>query len=404
MKILIADKFPDKQIDEIKKMKVVLEYAPKLKSEELPEAAKEADILIVRSTEVHADCIEKSSKLSLIIRAGAGVNNIDMKAASERGIYVANCPGKNSIAVAELAMGLILSLDRSIPDNVMDLRAGKWNKGKYSKADGIFGKTLGVIGVGQIGKEVIKRAIPFGLKVVAWSRSLTPEASAELGATYYPSVKELIPQCDIISVHLALKPETRGLISKELIAAMKPGTLFINTARAEIADEAAILEAVKAGKIRAGLDVIKDEPEAKEGEFTGAIGKLPDVYVTHHIGASTEQAQDAVASETVRILKNYISQGIVDNWVNRCKKTKAMWQLVVRHYDKPGVLANVLNELKSDGINIEEVENVIFEGEKTACCTIRLDSKPSDSAIAKIGSRPTEVINATLIDLGDLGE
>jgi len=401
MKILIADKFPDKQIDEIKKMKVVLDYAPKLKSEELPEAAKEADILIVRSTEVHADCIEKSSKLSLIIRAGAGVNNIDMKAASERGIYVANCPGKNSIAVAELAMGLILSLDRSIPDNVMDLRAGKWNKGKYSKADGIFGKTLGVIGVGQIGKEVIKRAIPFGLKVIAWSRSLTPESSAELGATFCPSVKELIPQCDILSVHLALKPETRGLISKELIAAMKPGTLFINTARAEIVDEEAIIEAVKAGRIRAGLDVIKNEPEAKEGEFTGAIGKVPAIYTTHHIGASTEQAQDAVASETVRILKNYISQGIVDNWVNRCKKTKAMWQLVVRHYDKPGVLANVLNELKSDGINIEEVENVIFEGEKTACCTIRLDSKPSDRAIAQIGSRTSEVINATLIDLGE---
>ena len=401
MKILIADNFPEKHLDEIKKMKTELEYAPKLKADELPEAAKEADILIVRSTEVHADCIEKSRELSLIIRAGAGVNNIDIKAASERGIYVANCPGKNSIAVAELTMGLILSLDRHIPDNVIDLRAGKWNKGKYSKADGILGKTLGIIGVGQIGKEVIKRAIPFGLKIIAWSRSLTPEIATELGVNFSPTIKELITKCDIISVHLTLKPETKGLINKELIAAMKPGTIFINTARSEIVDEEAIVEAVKAGRIRAGLDVMKDEPEAKEGQFTGAIANLPDLYATHHIGASTEQAQDAVASETVRILKEYVTQGTVQNWVNRCKKTKALWQLVVRHYDKPGVLANVLNELKSDGINVQEVENVIFEGEKTACCTIRLDSKPSDEAISKIGNRPSEVINATLIDLGE---
>ena len=324
-----------------------------------------------------------------------------MKAASERGIYVANCPGKNSIAVAELAMGLILSLDRHIPDNVSDLRAGTWNKGKYSKADGIFGKTLGVIGVGQIGKEVIRRAIPFGLKIIAWSRSLTPEVAEELGANFSSSIKELIPKCDIISVHLALKPETRGIINKELLAAMKPGTIFINTARAEIVDEDALVEAVKAGKIRAGIDVMKDEPEAKEGKFSGEIAKLPDIYATHHIGASTEQAQDAVASETVRILKDYVAQGTVQNWVNRCKKTKALWQLVVRHYDKPGVLANVLNELKSDGINVQEVENVIFDGEKTACCTIRLDSKPSEGAVAKIRNRANEVINATLISLGE---
>jgi len=376
MKILIADKFPEKQLDEIKKMKVELEYAPKLKADELPEAARESDILIVRSTEVHADCIEKSRKLSLIIRAGAGVNNIDIKASSERGIYVANCLGKNSIAVAELAMGLILSLDRRIPDNVIELRAGKWNKGKYSKADGIFGKTLGIIGVGQIGKEVIRRAIPFGLKIIAWSRSLTPEIAAELGANFSPTIKELI-------------------------AAMKPGTIFINTARAEIVDEEALVDVVKAGRIRAGIDVMKDEPEAKEGQFTGAIAKLPDLYATHHIGASTEQAQDAVASETIRILKEYVIQETVQNWVNRCKKTKALWQLVVRHYDKPGVLANVLNELKSDGINVQEVENVVFDGEKTACCTIRLDSKPSDAAIAKIWNRQSEVINATLISLGE---
>jgi D-3-phosphoglycerate dehydrogenase len=399
MKAIIADAFPQKYVDEIQKLGITTEYKPKLKAEELAANIGDASILVVRSTEVRADCISTAKNLTLIIRAGAGVNTIDMKAANARGIYVSNCPGKNSIAVAELAMGLMCALDRRIPENVIDIRSGKWNKGEYSKADGLYGKTLGVIGVGQIGKEVITRAKAFGLNVVAWSRSLNEKKAQKLGVQFAVSIEELVPICDIVSIHLALKPETKNLINKKIVDLMKPGTIFINTARADIVDETALAEAVKAGKIKVGTDVIANEPEDKSGPAESAFAKLPGVYVTHHIGASTEQAQNAVAEETVAIIREFKEQGTVRNWVNRSKKTPAQWQLVIRHFDKPGVLANVLDELRAASINVEEVENVIFDGALTACCTLKLDAQPSIANLASIRARTSEVIQAELIAL-----
>lgn len=399
MKALIADKLPKHVIDALGKIGIDVIDNPKLQSHELTNAVKDAEILVVRSTEVHADCISSASNLSLIIRAGAGVNNIDMKAANTRGIFVANCPGKNSIAVAELAMGLLLAIDRRIADNVSDLRNGKWNKSEYSKADGIFGKTVGVIGTGKIGKEFIRRAQAFGLQVIAWSRSLTREQAEEMEIEYAGSIKEAVEKSDIISVHLAMKPETKKIISKEIVASMKPNAIFLNTSRWEVVDEDALYEAAKTGKIRIGLDVFSGEPEEKTSPFTNKLAELPNVYGTHHIGASTEQAQNAIAEEVVTIIKQYKETGTVRNWVNKAKATAAKYQLVIRHYDKPGILANVLKDLKGADINIQEMENVIFEGTETACCTLKLESKPSEKTIASITSRTDEVIQAQLVEI-----
>ena len=165
VKVLVADKFPEQYIKQIEDLDLEVTYSPKLGENDLPEAIGDADILVVRSTKVNSKTIESGNNLDLIIRAGAGVNNIDIPAANKKGIYVANCPGMNSVAVAELAMGLMISLDRRIPDNVIDFRNGKWNKAEYSKAEGLKGKTLGIIGVGAIGKEVAKRALAFEMNV-----------------------------------------------------------------------------------------------------------------------------------------------------------------------------------------------------------------------------------------------
>jgi D-3-phosphoglycerate dehydrogenase len=399
MKILIADSFPQSYISEVSNLGVETQYKPKLKAEDLAANIGDASILIVRSTEVRADCINAGKRLSLIIRAGAGVNTIDVKAANTRGIYVANCPGKNSIAVAELTMALLLSLDRRVVENVTDLRNGKWNKSEYSKADGVFGKTIGVVGVGQIGRELITRAKAFGLHVIAWSRSLTPEKAEKLGIEYAASVEVLVPRCDIISIHVALKPETRNLISRNIIRAMKPGTIFLNTSRAEVVDESALREAVAAGTLKVGADVFSNEPEEKSGPYSHPLASMPGVYGTHHIGASTNQAQNAVAAEVVAIINDYLHHGSVRNWVNRAKKTATRWQLVVRHFDKPGVLANVLDDLKSSKINVQEIENVIFEGQQTACCTMKLDARPTEEILAQIQNRSDEVIQASLVEL-----
>lgn len=397
MNVTIADKLPEDAVDQLNKLGLSVEFQPSLKEGDLSEGLKSAQILIVRSTVVSKDCIEKSPNLSLIIRAGAGVNNIDIEAASEKGIYVANCPGKNAIAVAELTLGLILSIDRQIPANVSDFNSGNWNKAVYAKADGIYGKTLGIIGTGMIGSEVIRRAKEFGLKIVAWSRSLTPGKAEEMEIERADSIEEVAKSCDIMSVHLAMNPQTKEIISKEVFSLLKDDSVFINTSRAGVVDEEALYSEVKNGRLKAGLDVFSDEPEFKEGEFSSRFQNLENVYVTHHIGASTNQAQLAVANDAVDIVRGYVKEGRVRNWLNRCEHTESPWQLVVRHYDKPGVIANVMNELKEAKINAQELENVIFDQKIAACCTIQLDANPTDEVLNNIRTRQDEVISATLV-------
>lgn len=398
MNVTLADKLPDKAINNLISLGLDVNNSPQTTASDLDKGLKGSQVLIVRSTVVSAECIQNSPELSLIIRAGAGVNNIDIDAANGLGIYVANCPGKNAVAVAELTMGLILSLDRYLAENVSDFRAGNWNKAAYSKADGVYGKTLGIIGTGQIGSEVIQRAKAFGMNVVAWSRSLTPEIAEEMEIEYAESIVEVASQADILSVHLAQNAQTKGIISKEVLSALKDGAHFINTSRAGIVDEEALIEELKSGRLKAGLDVFGDEPESKQGQFKSKYQGLENVHITHHIGASTQQAQEAVADDAVDIVRGYLQEGVVRNWINRCKQTEAPWQLVVRHFDKPGVIANVMSELKQADINAQELTNVIFDGKKTACCTIQIDTKPSDEILNSIRTRQDEVITATLID------
>jgi D-3-phosphoglycerate dehydrogenase len=400
MNVTIADKLPDEAVRQLKEMGLKVDNNPGLKESDLGSGLPEAQILMVRSTVVNKECIEKSPRLSLIIRAGAGVNNIDIEAASGKGIYVANCPGKNAIAVAELTMGLILSLDRFIPQNVADFNKGKWNKAEYSKADGLFGKTIGIVGTGMIGQEVIKRAKGFGLNVVAWSRSLTPEVADDMEIEYADSILKAAEMSDILSVHLAMNAETKGIISKGVLSALKDGAMFINTSRDGVVDEDALFDEVKSGRLKAGLDVFSDEPEFKEGEFESRFQGLDNVCITHHIGASTYQAQMAVADDAVDIVRGYLQEGKVRNWLNRCEHTESPWQLVVRHYDKPGVIANVMNELKEAKINAQELENVIFDRKLAACCTIQLDAEPTEKVLQNIRTRQDEVISAMLVPRG----
>lgn len=313
MKILIADKFPDTYIDELKKSDLDVEYSPKLGESNLQEAVKGHEVLVVRSTKVNSNTINSSDKLKLIIRAGAGVNNIDIPVASERSISVANCPGKNSVAVAELAIGLMVSLDRKIPDNVMDFKKGTWNKAEYSKAEGLKGKTLGVVGVGNIGREVAKRANAFDMKVYGYDICRLEDVQLE----YVDTIEDILPKCDVISLHLPANEKTKGIFNKKLFGLMKPNSFLINTSRPSVIDEEALLEAVKEKNIRVALDVFNDEPEGKTGEVKSTLQDNPNIYITHHIGASTNQAQNAVAEETVNIINEYVQSGKVKNCVNK---------------------------------------------------------------------------------------
>ena len=400
MKILIADKFEASGIDGLKEAGCEVIYNADLKDNSLIEAIREtqAEVLVVRSTKV-TEAMFDAGKLTLVVRAGAGFNTIDVKAASARGIYVSNCPGKNSIAVAELTFGLILALDRRIADNVADLRGGKWNKKEFSKARGVYGCTLGIVGIGQIGREVIARAKAFGMNVVGWSRSLTPKTAAEMGISFRQTIIEVARDSDILSIHLALAPDTKGFIGADIFEVMKPGSYLINTSRAEVVDQEALAQAIKTRGIRAGLDVFATEPSTATGDFSDEIVQLPLVYGTHHIGASTDQAQEAIASETVRIIKTFKDTGKVPNVVNLSDSTPATHMLIVRHHDRPGVLAHVLNAIKAADINVHEMENIVFEGAKAAVARIELDAKLDDQTLGLISSGNADIIEINQITL-----
>ena len=400
MRILIADKFEQSGRDGLQALGCQISFQPDVKDEALVEAIKtEApDVLVVRGTKVTEPMLD-AGPVKLVVRAGAGYNTIDVAAASKRGIYVSNCPGKNSIAVAELAFALILALDRRIADNVIALRRGEWNKKEFSKARGLYGRTLGLIGVGKIGQEMIPRARAFGMPVVAWSRSLTPERAAALGVELKDSPKAVAGVTDIVSVHLALNPETRNFIDADFFSVMRPGSYFINTARGEVVDQAALVEAMKNRGVRAGLDVFAIEPTSSSGEFNDAIVKEEGLYGTHHIGASTDQAQEAIAQETVRIVKEFKETGKVPNVVNLARQTPATHRLVVRHLDRPGVLAGVLDAIKAEQINVQEMENIVFEGAAAAVARINLDNAPTKEVLNKLKSSNTDIIELDLLDL-----
>lgn len=416
MKVLVADKFEKTGLDGLQGAGCDVLFEPDLKEDALSDAIRTslADVLVVRSTKVSAAMLD-AGRLSLIVRAGAGYNTIDVAGASKRGIFVSNCPGRNAVAVAELAFGLILSLDRRIPDNVAELRAGKWNKREYSIAQGLFGRTLGLLGFGNIGQEMIRRAAGFGMNVILWSRRLNGQRRAlsdgeakELGleaalrqirVEIAPTPGDVASAADVLSVHLALGPGTANLVDADLLGRIKPGACFVNTSRGEVVDHAALAAAVREKGLRVGLDVFAAEPASPTAEFSDPLIAMPGVYGTHHIGASTEQAQESIAAETVRIVRCYKETGKVPNVVNLAKRTPATHMLVVRHRDRPGVLAHVFKHLGEANLNVQETENIVFEGAEAAVARINLDGTPSMEIRARITEGNSDVLDLQVIEL-----
>lgn len=398
MKVLIADKLSDKTVSALKALGMEATVNADLTADNLADAIDDSDILVVRSTKVNAKTISAAKNLSLIIRAGAGVNTIDLASANTRGIYVSNCPGKNTEAVAELALGLLIAADRQVVNATSDMRGGAWKKKEYGKARGLKGRTLGILGFGEIGKSVAVRAQSLGMRVLAWSRSLTEEVAAEYGVGYSPNLTSLAGQCDAFSIHVAYKPETHHLINKAVLDAMKNGAILINTSRGEVVDTAALKAAIREKKLRVGLDVFENEPAGGEAEFADKeLAAM--VTATPHIGASTDQASEAIADEVVRIVKTFQETGVPLNTVNIRARSSATQSLVVRHFNRVGVLAGILGRLRSSGINVEEMTNIIFEASKAACCTLLLDHAPSKEVLNEMGS-DENIIEVALKPIG----
>ena len=319
MNILIADAFPQPQLERLRGEGHRCEFSPTLTGDDLPGAVPGFETLVVRSTRVTAAALEAANSLELVVRAGAGTNTIDTDRARELGIDVCNVPGANALAVAELTLGLILAADRRIPDNVADLRAGSWNKKRYSKARGLFGRSLGIVGAGAIGLAVAERAAVFGMRILVLASQRRGDAArarlAAIGATEVPSLGELAGRSDYLTLHVPGGVQTRGLVDRAVLARMRPGSVLVNTSRSDVVDEAALIEALEAKDLRAVVDVFDGEPASGEARFDSPLARHPNVYGTHHIGASTEQAQLAVADGVVRVIAAFVD-GKVINCVN----------------------------------------------------------------------------------------
>ena len=313
MKILISDPLSEeglKIFKEIKEFQVDVNTG--LKAEALKEIIKDYDALVVRSaTKVNKEIIAAAQKLKVIGRAGVGLDNVDLEAATQKGIVVMNTPAGNTISTAEHTMSMILALSRNIPQANASVKAGEWKRSKFMGVE-LYGKTLGIVGLGRIGTEVAKRALSFGMKVFAFDPFLSREVAEGLGIEV-TELKELLQRSDYITVHTPLTDETRHMISGNAFGLMKKGVRIINCARGGIIDEVALVEAIKQGRVSAAaLDVFEQEPLPAGSELL----KLDNVITTCHLGASTQEAQINVAVEVAECVRDYLLGKGVRNAAN----------------------------------------------------------------------------------------
>ncbi len=391
MKVLFADALDPSAADALRARGHSVDVRPELGAEDLAEHLGDYDALVVRSTKVSADAMSTSRRLSLVVRAGAGTENIDVATASARGIHVCNIPGRNAVAVAELTFGLLLAIDRHIASATADLRVGVWNKAVYSEADGLMGRTMGVVGLGEIGLEVAQRAKAFGMTVLGLRKVGRDEATESrirsIGIRLVDSLEELVASSDVVTLHVPGGDDTRSLVDAELLSHFRDGSILINTSRGDVVDEDALLHAMDTKGVRAGLDVYRDEPASSDRSFDSPLARHPSVVGTHHIGASTEQAQLAIAEAVVESVCSFAA-GEPVNCINLAPRDDDCTSLIIRHYDRVGVLAAIFGVLRGAGLNVQHMENRVFEGRVAAVAAIDVSAGFTDELKRQLEELP----------------
>ncbi len=351
MKIVVAEKISKSAIDLLKQEQGWTVITADEIAGDLPAHVKAADALIVRSA-VMADekLLQPAEKLRVIGRAGVGVDNVDLDAATKKGICVMNTPGANAVAVAEHTLGLMIAMARFIPRADAGMHAGKWDK-KSLQGTELRNKTLGIIGLGRIGVEVARRAKGFLMNVIAHDPFISAAAAEEMGVTLLP-LDEVLAKSDYITLHLGLTPQTQGMINAQTIEKMKKGARIVNCARGELIDEAALAEGLKSGKLGgAALDVFHQEPPPQDGPLASA----PNLILTPHLGGSTAEAQEAVGVQIAQQIREYLARGVIQNAVNVPSVTEeeyAEMQPYIRLAQRMGAFLAQASEGGLDAIDI----------------------------------------------------
>ncbi len=387
MKILVACELPESALESLRSLASELVYQPHAAGPELREHLADVGVLIVGNNRVSPETVARGKALQMIVRAGAGPGEIAVEEASAQGVFVTHCRDQHAAAVAELTFGLILALDRRIVDNTLALREGRWNRTELGAARGLAGRTLGILGFGTVGRLVARRARVFEMRVLVWSPTLAAEAHSEPDVELCNWPRELARQSDVVTVQ-ATDEERELLVDAEFLKNLPAGALLVHVGHPGAVDEAALADAVQQGRLRAALDVFSTEPASDVARFRSRLCELPGVICTQHIGPLTEQARQAVAGEVVRIVRGFLVSGEVTNCLNVCERSSATWQLVLRLRDHIGVLASILDAVRADGINAQEISSRMFTGAKAGWCTIALTERPSTEALDAIRALP----------------
>ncbi len=313
-KVLVADPISEKGIEELAKGGLLeVTVSTGLKEDQLLPIIGEYSALVVRSqTKATAKLIQAADRLKVIGRAGVGVDNVDVEAATRRGIIVMNTPGGNTISTAEHSFSLLVSIARNIPQADASMKAGRWDRKKYEGVE-IYNKTLAVLGMGRIGTEVARRAIAFGMRVMAYDPYLSATRARTLQVELVDDLDDLVPHADFITLHMPLTPETHHMLNAERLGKAKKGVRIINCARGGLVDEVALAAAMKEGIVAAAaLDVYETEPPGPDF----ALRDLPGVVLTPHLGASTAEAQESVGIEIAEAIRAALLEGTIRNAVN----------------------------------------------------------------------------------------
>lgn len=390
-RVLICDKLETQGVELLKQASFDVDLRHGLKGAELAEAVQAADGVIVRSgTRITAELLQAPGKLRAVVRAGVGVDNIDVAAATRQGIVVMNTPGGNTVSTAEHTLTLLMAMSRHVPAADASLHGGKWERNKFVGAQ-LAGKTLGIVGLGRIGREIARRAMGLDMKVVGFDPFMAPDKAAQLGIEAVAGLDELLPRCDYLTVHTPLTDETRHLIDGRRLGLLKQGARVLNCARGGIIDETALAKAIESGHLAgAALDVFVEEPPPADHPLL----RLPNVVVTPHLGASTVEAQVSVAQEAAQLMIDFLSKGMVQFAVNMAAVDRTELQELRLYVDLARRLGLLHSQMAQGSIRRAELS---YRGEVARRSTKLITAAFTAGLLEQHLAESVNIVNAELL-------
>lgn len=387
MKLLVACDLPDEALQQLRSLAEVV-HEPGATADRIRALMAGVGILVARGQRVGRDIIHASPTLQMIIHAEEGPGEIAVEEASVHGVFVTHCPDRYADSVCELAIGLMVALDRGLVSHAQAMREGRWERGELRHANGLHGRCLGLLGYDADGRCVAQAAREFGMRVLVWSPNLQTRFDdlPDLEPRSFPI--ELAQHADIICVCHFPSGEHMPVVDRAFVEAMPPGAMLIHVGNPQAVDEVALARAVRERGLRVALDRFQSEPTVDSARLRQDLLTLPGVLATPAIGRVTRQAKLAVANEVVNIARRFLVGGETVNCINLLERSPATWQLVLRVRDQVGVMAAILDAIRADGVNAEEITSRVFTGAKAAWCAISLDERPSREAMESIRRIP----------------